>query len=144
MSIYRAEKGFSYLLKILLLISLGFFSSSSHSSTQALTNQSIQNFIENQKLYEDQSWLTLIGIKTTIRNHKKYFIPTEDSDYFYLTNIKQQTFPKDEMLATVKALLEKAGNDYICKYPAKSTWLIKKLSPLLDHINLTHCRNLNR
>lgn len=79
--------------------------------------------IEDEKLWTDKYWKALLHIPV---NNKSEI----DSPNFFLST-NGQLNPKEELIQTLNGLFDttKLGDDSIgCKFPARKSWLIKRLS----------------
>ncbi len=93
------------------------------------------------KLYDDPYWHTLLHYKWTMTGKKSLI----DDPKFFLSP-KGKRSPKNELEATLRALFNEPlqGQKSIpCRFPARYSWLIKRLSIDENKIPRKECAELN-
>ena len=123
--INRSTKTLQLIFVLLLLFTSSLFSKYNSS-------------IPIEKLSQDKQWQRLLHFK-----NKKSEI--DDKNFFFSKNGKYNL--KDELNATIeKLILDKSDdeNSTLCRYPSRSTWILKQLPNLKKQIFIPKCTQLNK
>lgn len=88
-----------------------------------------------QTLHENRYWHTLLHY----RDGKSEI----DSKHFFLSPDGKYN-PKAELVATVKKLLEAKEQSIVCRFPARTSWLIDQIPELREEIKHTSCDALEQ
>lgn len=116
---------------------------STKSYAEALHTQAIE-----KNLWRDRGWINLVHYKPAKFNSRsKAFSSYVDDEKFFLSD-KGETKPKDELIATLKALFDVdtgGGDEHAqCRFPARLAWLIEQLNIDRQRLPSVECTLYNK
>jgi len=114
------QKGIKYFLLSSFFISISF-------------SNEVQNYIENNRLYEDSYWRKLL--------HYRNGVSEVDSSNFFIASTGKKD-KKKELFETIKSL-QNGTQDVLCRFPLRVEWLKQNIPNLEETIVSYSCEELN-